>query len=1571
MPHFLPLSLPFHLWFQFTKRSRPRLLGVSLLLLLLGPGASAQPAAGVGSTTDCPVRPATITGGGCVGSPLAVSIDYPAAGIVWQQGNTVVKTALPSYTVNGITIAGGNGGGGKANQLNQPIGITVDKSGNLYVADQENHRVQRWAPGAAFGVTVAGGNGAGNNPNQFNQPFGVAVDDNGNLYVTDMLNHRVQRWAPEATEGVTVAGSNSAGGNASQFDRPAGIIIDESGNLYVADSYNSRIQKWTPGATEGVTVAGGNGAGSRADQFHLPYTVAVDHSGNLYVADVGNYRVQWWAPGATQGVTVAVGNEQNAFTRPAAVSTDVNGNLYVSDFINHRVQRWVPGAAQAVTVAGFNGRGSGADQFDSPRGVAIDGKGNLYVADGNNHRIQQFSPTIDATYTPAEAGTYTATVRTFNGCTAGAAPVAITEGLPATLSGGGCVGSPLTLNFAYPAADIVWRKGTAVVKTTFAAYPANGVSAAGGNGEGSSAAQLSRPYGVAADGSGNVYVSDVLNHRIQKWAPGAAAGVTVAGGNGGGSRADQLYLPYGVAVDRSGNVYVADVGNHRVQRWTPGAPHGVTVAGGKGAGGNADQLNQPFGVAVDESGNLYVADMNNHRIQKWAPNARAGVTAAGGNGAGNGAGQLSRPQGVAVDGSGNLYVADYNNHRIQQWTPGMTAGVTVAGGNGAGVNANQLNHPSGVIVDVTGNVYVADAENHRIQQWAPGATAGVTVAGGKGDGGNADQFNYPFGVATDGRGNLYVADMLNHRVQQFSPSLDAAYTPAEAGAYSATVTTFSGCAAEAAPVVVTEAVLITTQPEGAAKCAGESVGMSVAVAGVNLSYQWQRNGMDIEGATGATYQIASVKPGDAGNYRVMIGSDCGTIASAVAALTVTTPTATLRSSAAGNRINADQAITFTAAPASAAHYQFFVGATPVQSGASETYTTSALTNGAVVTVKVTTAGGCTATSAGLSVAVNAIPVAGNDAYEVDENQVLTLAAPGVLGNDTDADGDALTAALVPGSATAHGSLTFNADGSFTYVPVPYYHGPDAFTYAVRDGRGGSTTATVRLTVRPVNDAPVVTTSLAAQTVQYSDPVKPVALTATDADNDALAATAAWRKAGEIPFTAGLPAGLTLSAAAPNAWTMAGKMTLSPGVYIVRVTVGDGTSSGNSSGFADVTITVTGEDAVTTYTGTTFAFTAGTRATTAGVLLSATIQDVSATGPADASPGDIRKAAVSFHIVQVTSSGETFVKEVPAASLTYVNPSDTRTAIATANWTADIGAADAAMFKAYVLVDGSYRENPVNIEAITVSKPLADFVVGGGSVLPSAPAGLLAGTGVVMGKTSFGVSIKYAKNGSSPKGFVNLFIRRKINGGAQVLQVKSNAFSSFGVQRSTPARSTVVTKASVQEIGPAGTVDWGGNYTVSLSLVDNGNPGTKDLIGITIYDKDNQLWYAASWSGVKTLEQNLISGGLSINSSSSFATTPSARVSAAEEVPVAGVSLVSYPNPFSEATTVAFSLPESGDYTLEVYDAKGVRVARLKQGQAVAGEVNRVEWQAGKTLSGVYLLRLTTRAGVQHLKLLLR
>jgi VCBS repeat-containing protein len=101
---------------------------------------------------------------------------------------------------------------------------------------------------------------------------------------------------------------------------------------------------------------------------------------------------------------------------------------------------------------------------------------------------------------------------------------------------------------------------------------------------------------------------------------------------------------------------------------------------------------------------------------------------------------------------------------------------------------------------------------------------------------------------------------------------------------------------------------------------------------------------------------------------------------------------------------------------------------------------------------------------------NAAPVANNDAYGTNEDTALTVNAPGVLGNDTDADGNALTAVLVSGPA--HGTLTFNANGSFTYTPAANYNGSDSFTYKANDGQADSNTATVSITVTPVNDAPV-------------------------------------------------------------------------------------------------------------------------------------------------------------------------------------------------------------------------------------------------------------------------------------------------------------------------------------------------------------------------------------------------------------------------------------------------------------------------------------------------------------------
>ncbi len=249
----------------------------------------------------------------------------------------------------------------------------------------------------------------------------------------------------------------------------------------------------------------------------------------------------------------------------------------------------------------------------------------------------------------------------------------------------------------------------------------SGVTVAGNNGVGSDANQFWTNEGLWVDTVGTVYVADNQNNRVQKWISGAITGTTAAGDAAGnyGSDAAHLWAPRAVWGDKSGNIYVADRFNNRVQKWAPGATTGITVAGGTGGTG-ANQLQDPAGVFVDATGNIYVSDLGNERVVKWVPGATSGVTVAGGT-FGYGADRLNDPNGIFVDGTGAVYIADYNNARIQKWAPGATSGVTVAGqanGYGIGGGTDSLSGPTGVAVDCSGNVYVADGGNNRVQKWA-------------------------------------------------------------------------------------------------------------------------------------------------------------------------------------------------------------------------------------------------------------------------------------------------------------------------------------------------------------------------------------------------------------------------------------------------------------------------------------------------------------------------------------------------------------------------------------------------------------------------------------------------------------------------------------------------------------------------------------------------------------------------------------------------------------------------------------------------------------------------------------
>ena len=228
--------------------------------------------------------------------------------------------------------------------------------------------------------------------------------------------------------------------------------------------------------------------------------------------------------------------------------------------------------------------------------------------------------------------------------------------------------------------------------------------------------------GVGVDGAGNIYVSDMTNARVMKWAPGASAGTVVAGGVGAGNANNALDYPDGLFVDPSGSyIWIAERYNNRISRWSiPGAT--VIVYGG-GMGSAANQFSNPNGVFVDtaNSNTLYVADSANHRIQKWLPNANTGVTVAGQTGvSGSAQNQLNYPVAVVVDSNGNMFISEANNYRISRWSVGASSGVPIAGNvviNGV-ILSSWPYYMSGIALDPSGSLLSVDWAHNRVRNFA-------------------------------------------------------------------------------------------------------------------------------------------------------------------------------------------------------------------------------------------------------------------------------------------------------------------------------------------------------------------------------------------------------------------------------------------------------------------------------------------------------------------------------------------------------------------------------------------------------------------------------------------------------------------------------------------------------------------------------------------------------------------------------------------------------------------------------------------------------------------------------------
>jgi sugar lactone lactonase YvrE len=330
----------------------------------------------------------------------------------------VVNNSLAVVTVAGLAgSSGGADGNGSTARFVDPSDVAIDAGGNLYVADAGNHAVRKITPTGVVttlaGLTGVSGSSDGSGSARFNHPTGVTVDSSGNVYVADTDNNEIRKVTASGVvstlAGVAgVRGSGDGTGSAASFNGPSGIVADPTGNLYVADTLNHTIRKVSSAGVV-TTIAGVAGASGAVDaagsaaRFNGPQGLALDAANHLYVADTNNDVIRQIVTSSGAVTTVAGqagiaggadgANREAEFHYPSSVAVDATGNLYVADTDNHTV-REIESSGAVSTLAGLATASGGTDgigtaaRFAFPTGIAVDSAGNIYVADTNNHTIR-------------------------------------------------------------------------------------------------------------------------------------------------------------------------------------------------------------------------------------------------------------------------------------------------------------------------------------------------------------------------------------------------------------------------------------------------------------------------------------------------------------------------------------------------------------------------------------------------------------------------------------------------------------------------------------------------------------------------------------------------------------------------------------------------------------------------------------------------------------------------------------------------------------------------------------------------------------------------------------------------------------------------------------------------------------------------------------------------------------------------------------------------------------------------------------------------------------------------------
>jgi len=545
-----------------------------------------------------------------------------------------------------------------------------------------------------------------------------------------------------------------------------------------------------------------------------------------------------------------------------------------------------------TTVAGDGSWGYSGDHaaatnasLSYPLGVALDAAGNLYIADYANERIRK----VD------------------------------TNGIITTVAG-------------------------------------DGVSGFSGDGAAATNASLYYPVGVALDPAGNLLIADYYNQRIREVGTNGII-TTIAGngtngysGDGGAGTNASLYYPFGVVADGSGNVYIADYYNSRIRRVgasgiiTTVAGNGTARFAGDSGAATSASISYPMGVAFDLAGNLYIADTDNCRIRKVASNGI--ITTVAGNGtysySGDGGAATSAglyyPSGVAVDSFGNIYICEEDDARIRRVdTNGIITTLAGNGTNGysgdggAATNAS-LYYPYGVAVDATGNVYIGDEENCRVRKVSITGNPMLSLPGVSSN--NAGSYKVvitsPYGSVTSAVAALAVVYAPSILVQPFHQtvlggsnatlSVTAAGTPplsfawyenatnliqsgtntalalvdvsaTNAGSYTVVVTGTYGIVTSVVATVTVLPLVFTSQPASQTVTPGSSATLTVGARGDGpFWYLWYLDNTNlVQSSSISTLTVHDFSTSSAGNYTVVVTNVYGSVTSRVATLYLPLP----------------------------------------------------------------------------------------------------------------------------------------------------------------------------------------------------------------------------------------------------------------------------------------------------------------------------------------------------------------------------------------------------------------------------------------------------------------------------------------------------------------------------------------------------------------------------------------------------------------------------------------------------------------------------------------------------------